>query len=61
MSANKKTRQTAKLTGFASGVSVVFGLAHASGGETGTALLAFLCAILLYGIDIEFNDGKDDE
>lgn len=61
MSANKASRQMAKFTGFASGVSFVFGLAHAAGGETGTALLAFIAAILLYGTDIEFNERKDDE
>lgn len=61
MSANKKTRQMAKFTGFASGVSFVFGLAHAAGEETSTALIAFLAAFILYGTDIEFNERKEIE
>lgn len=61
MSANKKTRQTAKLTGFASGVVFLFGVTYVVGGEKTGAFLAFLCAFFLYGIDIEFTDREEDK
>lgn len=58
MNAQERTRQTSKLTGFASGVSFVFGMAHAVGNEKVLALLAFLATIILYGVDIEFKERK---
>lgn len=61
MNASKKTRQTAKLTGFASGILFLFGVSFAVGGERGTAILALLTAFILFAMDIEFKEREADE
>ncbi|SMO91996.1 hypothetical protein [Melghirimyces algeriensis] len=61
MNANKKTRQTAKMTGFASGFLFLFGIVSAVDQDIKYALLYLLSALILFGLDVEFKEKEGDD